>query len=64
MATFLGACGSLGAQLTKNPAVQDSIMRTLAENESRRKAIEDQNYSQDLVFNQQKASQRLAATGR
>jgi hypothetical protein len=65
MATFLSVlAGSLGAQLTKNPAVQDSIMRTLAENEQRRKAIEDQNYANDAVFNQQKASQRLAATGK
>ncbi len=64
VATFLSVlAGSLGAQLTKNPAVQESIMKTLADTDARRKAIEDQNYANDLVFNHEKASQRLAAMG-
>lgn len=64
LATFLSVlAGSLGAQLTKDPRVEESVIQTLTSHEEQRQAIQNQNYAQDLLFNQQKANQRLAAMG-
>jgi hypothetical protein len=64
LATFLSVlAGSLGAQLTKDPRVEESVIRNLQENTVRRQAIEDQNYANDLMFNREKANRRIAATG-
>lgn len=64
LATFLSVlAGTLGAQLTKDPRVEESVIQTLTSHEQQRQAIQDQNYAQDLLFNREKANQRLAAMG-
>lgn len=65
LATFLSVlAGTMGAQLTKNPQVRESVIRTLEEQQQRRQAIEDQNYAQELLFDREQTTRRLAALGR
>jgi len=63
--TFLATfAGSLGTQLTRNPAILENIQRKLAERDQRRDAIADQNYAQDLLFNQDKSNKLISLRGK
>jgi hypothetical protein len=64
LATFLSVlAGGLGAQLAKDPRIEENIIQTLNQHEQRRQAIQDQNYAEELLFNRERATQRLAAVG-
>lgn len=64
LATFLSVlAGTLGAQMAKDPRVEENIISTLDQHEQQRQAIQDQNYANELMFNREKANRRLSAMG-
>ena len=62
--TFLATlAGTLGTQLTRNPAVLQDIQERMAERQRRSQAIEDQNYAEQLLFGKEKFNRLLALRG-
>lgn len=62
--TFLSTfAGILGTQMARNPAIQENILNTLATRETRRQAIEDQNYANRLLFDTEKRNRLVAIRG-
>lgn len=63
--TFLSVlAGSLGSQLSRNPAVLEEVYNRINEREVRRQTIEDQNYATSMAFDQNKRMQVLGIHGK
>jgi len=63
--SFLSLLGAnLGASLLRDPGAADKIFGYMQEKEQQRQAIEDQNYAQNLAFNENKKAQLVAIRGK
>lgn len=62
---FVGALASnMASALTRNPSFAQNYAEKMQREDSDRKAIENQNYMQDLVFNKEKHAELFALRGK